>query len=477
MNRTPFRKSHGKITVVLYNKPNDCGGKCIYCFSAKGFTRSTHANEDTLIARNCGWDAACQLERRLSDYGLERDAGNKYDLAVKGDSFTTHDRGYLKAYVKACYDYLNGCASDNLSDAKNRQADALDKCATFKVETRPDYVDDSWCEFLMELGVTTVELGVQSLDDRVLDANRRGHGADATLKATRSLKKFGFEVVYQMMVGMVGSSMSIDERMLTKDLWATGFCPDAIKIYPCILLQENVAKHLGLAKMYAESAWKPLTIEAYVELLDRVYPHFPPYVHTNRIQRLFEPTKIAAGPAEPIDRAYFDGTSRCLWQRSVAQSGRDLDGDFSDYRLVMYPQEDGYCVAAMVDADTVIGYGRMSFRSKKTAVIRDVRVLGNMVPVGTRSIDGNGTQHIGVGRSLMGFMEELARSRAASCVELRPSVGTARYFERLGYTESSGPYFRKDVSKIREKSTCAEQAQSTYTQIAAKSARRHPVAS
>ena len=65
VSRTPFRKSHGKITLVLYNKHYWCGGKCLYCFVAKGFTRSTSGNEDTILARDCDWDPVCQLGGRL----------------------------------------------------------------------------------------------------------------------------------------------------------------------------------------------------------------------------------------------------------------------------------------------------------------------------------------------------------------------------------------------------------------------------
>ena len=372
-----------------------------------------------------------------------RGLGYKYDLAMKGDTFTRHPREYLAEFVRACYDFFNGSESSSLEKAGRRQASAPDRCATFKVETRPDYIDDEWCQFLMELGVTTVEIGVQSLDDDVLEFNRRGHGVEATARATRLLKRYGFEVVYQMMVGLPGSTPEKDRDLLAHQLWVEPFCPDAVKLYPCILLRKDVAHHMGLVGMLGTQHWTPITTDEYVRLLQETYPTMPRYVHVNRIQRIFEPSKVAAGPADVIDRTMFDGISRCLWQRSVAQKRQDLDADFSGYRVESYRQGDGYCFEAVVDEDTVIGYGRLSVPAHGDAIVRDVRTLGNMLPVGAQNTDRIGTQHIGVGTDLMRAMEAAAESVGACRVRLRPAVGVRSYFERLGYSATEGTYLEK----------------------------------
>lgn len=448
LSRTPFRKSHGKITLVLYNKPTWCGGKCLYCFVAKGFTRSTSINEDTMLARDHEWGPVRQLQERFRRYGLVPALGYKYDLAMKGDTFTRHPREYLAEFVRACYDFFNGSKSSSLEEAVLRQAFAPDRCVTFKVETRPDYIDDEWCQFLMRLGVTTVEIGAQSLDEGVLNFNRRGHGVEAIARATRMLKRYGFEVAYQMMVGLPGSTPEKDCDTLARQLWLEPFCPDAVKLYPCILLREDVAHHLGLANLLRTAHWTPITTEEYVRLLHEVYPSIPRHVHVNRIQRVFEPSKVAAGPSDVIDRTMFNGISRCLWQRSVAQRRNNLDADFSGYRVESYRQGYGYCFEAVVDEDTVIGYGRLSFCEHGDAIVRDVRTLGNMLPVGTRNTDRIGTQHIGVGKDLMRAMEIMAKSLGAHRVRLRPGVGVRSYFERLGYSPTDGGYLGKRLDAM-----------------------------
>jgi histone acetyltransferase (RNA polymerase elongator complex component) len=102
--------------------------------------------------------------RRLSDpvpvrqFGLRRGVGNKYGLAVKGDSFANHDPDHLRSYFKALYDFLNGAPSVDFEESRARQRDAPDRCVWVQVETRPDQITEQWCDTMRQLGVNTVEL-------------------------------------------------------------------------------------------------------------------------------------------------------------------------------------------------------------------------------------------------------------------------------------------------------------------------------
>lgn len=441
--RTPFKKDHGKITLVLYTKPSPCGGECLYCISEDGFTKSTIANEDTLLARTNNWNPVKQLRERVRRYGIERGIGNKFGISVKGDSFTNHDRRYLVNYFKSIYDYLNGTVSNSFEEAKELQKHAPDRSVRTLVETRPDQIDEEWCTFLLKLGVSIVEIGVQSLDDAVLALNNRGHGVEAVIRATSLLRRHGFQVGFQLMVGLVGSNIELDFKMLTQRLWESDLCPDAIKIYPCILLrdlrlQEQLIRHVN-------SDWIPFTDESYIDFLKQCLPHIPPYVYVGRIQRIFEPSDIALGPKKIIDRTLFSGICKCLWHRSIMQSGIDLDGDFTNFGIRSYPQGDGFCIEAFV-GNVVIGYGRLSFNDDNRAVIRDVRVLGNMLPVGFRNETCRGTQHIGIGKSMMKHMEELAKERCSQDIIIHSPDGVVSYFENLGYEHIQGTeYLRKPL--------------------------------
>lgn len=449
--RTPFRKSHGKITFVLYNEPHPCGGSCLYCFSAKGFTKSTTPNEDTTLAKENGWSGSGQMEKRFALYGLERGTGIKCDLAVKGDSFASHEADYLRQYTKELYDFLNGRPSASLEEAAAAQADAPDRCVTYKVETRPDQIDKQMCRLFMELGVTTVELGVQSLDNRVLACNKRGHGVDAVIEATRLLRKYGFEVCYQVMVGLPGSTPDIDGEMLTSTLWRDPYAPDALKVYPCLLLDRKVASQERLRDLYRTGQWKPLDRESYIKLLQDSYPHIPSYVHINRIQRIIPAEKIEAGPATEIDRKLFDPISRCLWQRSPAQRMQELDTSLTEYRIDSCTQGPGrFCFEACHRSDTVLGYGRLDLIGSGAALIRDLRTLGNMLGVGTANPHKKGCQHVGIGSSLLRSMEEMVRQRGDNLIFVKPSFGTVRWFTDRGYTQANPYLYVKRLNPVAD---------------------------
>ncbi len=447
--RTPFRKNHGKITFVLYNKPSPCGGNCLYCFSIKGFTKSTTSNEDTLLARNSGWDGSRQLSERFKRYGLVKGSGVKCDLAIKGESFASYDHDYLRQYTKDIYDYLNNNTSVDLKEASRIQGTAPDRCVTFKVETRPDQIDIDKCRLFIELGITTVELGVQSLNNHVLEYNHRGHDTEAVKKATSLLRQFGFEVCYQMMVGLPGSNKSIDEEILTETLWEEEYSPDALKIYPCLLLKASVTKQKRIRQLYNKKIWKALTDQEYIYLLNECYPKIPPYVHINRIQRIIPYDKIDTGPSIQIDRRQFQKISRCLWQRSAAQRLTHLDGNLQHYRIINYSQGlKRYCFEAIFKHDIVLGYGRLDQFSDKSAIIRDIRVLGNMLPIGFSNNQKIGCQHTGIGTSILKAMERKAKGDKLTYIFIKPSFGTVEWFMNKGYETASEYYRVKQLTNV-----------------------------
>jgi elongator complex protein 3 len=445
--RTPFRKNHGKITFVLYNKPSPCGGHCLYCFNVKGLTKSTTHNEDTELAKHEDWSGINQISRRFEAYNLQESIGLKCDLAVKGDSFANHDQNYLKEYVKEIYDFLNGNLSGSLTEASLLQREGKNRCVTFKVETRPDHITIDTCNLLLELGITTVEIGVQSLDENVLDFNKRGHGLSSIINATKLLRTFGFEVVYQVMIGLPGSTMAIDKLMLTELLWEEQYNPDALKIYPCLLLKKTIAYQKGLFDLYTRGLWQPISNKEYFGLLEESYPQIPRYVHINRIQRIIPYEKIEAGVNTEINRSLFSNVSKCLWQRSVAQKVTNLENDFSDFEVIYYLQGfNNYCFEAVFTNDVVLGYGRLTILSNQSAIIRDIRVLGNMLPVGLKNIQRIGCQHIGIGSSLINKMESVAINCKIQNIFVKPSFGTINWFENKGYSKIDYTYWGKKLN-------------------------------
>ncbi|MDR1151277.1 MAG: radical SAM protein, partial [Bifidobacteriaceae bacterium] len=372
--RTAMQANHGKYMVVLYTKPADCGGVCTYCIRTKGVTRSTIANDDTLMAQRHRWLPSPQFHERLAKEKLTLGHGHKFELRIKGNSFTNYDPGYLSDYIRSIYDILNGRPSVDFDDSFGGQLDAPDRCVQIVVETRPDLISEEWCRTMSRWGVTTVEIGVQSLLDSVLDRNRRGHGVDAVIRASRLIRLHGFELGYQVMVGLVGASRDDDAEMLARTLWRPEFYPDTLKIYPCIAVTDPTAQR-PLRSECRSGAWKPYGDDEYSRLILTVAPHFPRDVHVNRLQRIMEPSEIALGPRAVLDRRTHAGLSSEMWQRSIQQVGANIERDYSVYSIAEYQHESEVCLQALSPDDVLFGYSRVSL-NPPVAVLRDLRVLG-----------------------------------------------------------------------------------------------------
>jgi len=130
--------------------------------------------------------------------------------------------------------------------------------SAIRVSTRPDSLDAPAAAFLSASGVRTVELGVQSLDDRVLAAAERGHSAADVERAVSCLKGEGLSVGLQLMPGLPGDTAEISVATLTKALTLR---PDFLRIYPTLVVAGT-----ALARRYAEGRFSPLSLAEAVRL-------------------------------------------------------------------------------------------------------------------------------------------------------------------------------------------------------------------
>lgn len=134
-----------------------------------------------------------------------------------------------------------------------------------RLSTRPDYIDEERLELLRAHGVTLVELGVQSLDDKVLVAAERGHTAEQVVNAVALLKNYGFKVGVQLMVGMPKQDFTSVKATVKKVL---SLKPDIARIYPLLVI-----KGTPLAKSYEAGEFEPLALEEAVAQAAYMYQH------------------------------------------------------------------------------------------------------------------------------------------------------------------------------------------------------------
>ncbi len=148
------------------------------------------------------------------------------------------------------------------------------------IETRPDFINEKEIKFLRKLGVTMVELGVQSIYDDVLKLNLRGHKVKETILATKLLKDAGFKVLYQMMPNLPGSNLKRDEKIFEELFKNPDFQPDLLKIYPCALLKEA-----PLYKLWKKRKYRPYGEKQLINLIKKIKKIIPYYVRIQRISR------------------------------------------------------------------------------------------------------------------------------------------------------------------------------------------------
>lgn len=169
-----------------------------------------------------------------------------------------------------------------------------------RLSTRPDYIDDEILTLLKEYKVDTIELGVQSLKDDVLIKSGRGHTSQQVYVASKLIKKYGFNLGLQMMVGLVGDNR---EKSLYTAQEFIKLDPYCVRIYPTLVIKDTF-----LEKMYLKGMYKPLLLEEAVYIASDLLMLFQ-YHNIDVIRVGLQPTEnialgkdVIEGPFHPSFR-------------------------------------------------------------------------------------------------------------------------------------------------------------------------------
>jgi histone acetyltransferase (RNA polymerase elongator complex component) len=161
------------------------------------------------------------------------------------------------AFYGGTFTRLPGPRMKELLDAAARYVER-GLFASIRVSTRPDAVDTETLSVLRARAVTTVELGVQTMDDEVLHLSRRGHTAEDTVKAVQRLRRAGLKVGIQLMPGLPGDSPAKFRETVAKVLTLR---PEMVRIYPALVIRGT-----ELARWYERGTFQPLALEEAVSL-------------------------------------------------------------------------------------------------------------------------------------------------------------------------------------------------------------------
>jgi len=200
-----------------------------------------------------------------------------------------------------------------------------------RMSTRPDYIDHGIIEILRRYTITQVELGIQSMSDRVLALSKRGHTASDTERACALLSDAGYEVVGQMMIGLPGASLE-DETNTAKRICEMNCA--AARIYPTIVFKDT-----ELDLMNSMGSYIPLTVDEAAERSAAVLGILDENgVKCLRIglcdsENLHSESTYSAGPAHPalgeivMSRVFLKRIIDCINKQSYSfndLSGREL---------------------------------------------------------------------------------------------------------------------------------------------------------
>ena len=171
------------------------------------------------------------------------------EIAFFGGSFTAIDREYMTELLEAAHPFVGEGGFKGI-----------------RLSTRPDCINEEILRLLKSYGVTAIELGAQSLDDKVLAANDRGHSAEDVFNSSRLIREWGFELGLQLMVGLYGSCEEIELDNMSKVL---DIRPDTVRIYPVVIL-----KRTRLAGLLGSGKYRPMPFEKVVKLCSKMLCEF-----------------------------------------------------------------------------------------------------------------------------------------------------------------------------------------------------------
>ncbi|MDD2732094.1 MAG: tRNA uridine(34) 5-carboxymethylaminomethyl modification radical SAM/GNAT enzyme Elp3 [Candidatus Pacebacteria bacterium] len=445
-----IRSLSGVVTVSVLTKPYKCPGKCLYCPNEKGIPKSYLSNEPAVMRAVLNkFDPYSQVKTRIKSLELTGHATDKIELIIIGGTWSYLNKKYQEWFIKKCFEAANNKRSDSLKKVQEMNEKAKHRIIGITVETRPDFIDEKEIKNLRKLGVTRVEIGVQSIYDDVLKLNKRGHKRIKIIKATQLLKDAGFKVCYHIMLNLLGSSPILDKKMFEEIFNNPDFRPDLLKIYPCAIL-----KQAPLYRLYRKGAYKPYDEKQLINLLKEIKKKIPYYVRVQRLIRDIPSQSIIIGPAKISNmrqilkqaRGKENWHCKCIRCREVKESydpktintlklfREDYNASGAKEIFLSYEDKSREKLYSLLRLRIPLKDKENPFSVlKSSAIIREVHTYGRLNPIGHTL--SKSPQHKGFGKKLIEKAEKIAKEEfGLNKIAVISGIGVRGYYRKLGYT-------------------------------------------
>lgn len=225
------------LVIPIFITHQGCPHRCVFC-NQRPITGVPDADASAGVAETVPEVISTWLGRSPRH-------GRAVQVAFYGGSFTGLPRARQQQLLSAVQPFLRAGQVDEI-----------------RLSTRPDYITPDTPAFLRDLGVRVVELGVQSMEQGVLDQSLRGHSVRQTAEAISVLKRAGLVTGAQLMVGLPGETT---RGALAGVKRLAEMAPDFARLYPTLVIRGS-----GLEVMYHQGRYRPLSLSRAVSMAARL---------------------------------------------------------------------------------------------------------------------------------------------------------------------------------------------------------------
>ena len=501
VQRRPVRTQSGVTPLTVLTRPFPCPGQCIFCPNDVRMPKSYLSDEPgAQRAANNQFDPYLQTWNRLAAFDATGHPVDKVELIVLGGTWSFHPEPYQIWFVRRCLEAMNDFGAgrdrrdavesgmpdfeeldveirgdrfsknpynatvsaflkerqggalllaheqsdwDGLEAAQRANETAGARCVGLVLETRPDHVDEAEVLRLRRLGATKVQLGVQSLDEAILSANRRGHGLAETRRAFSLLRRAGFKLHVHWMANLLGATPESDRRDFPRLFEDPAFRPDELKLYPCSLIE--TAELMG---PWRRGEWRPYEDSELLEVVADALPRVPRYTRVTRVIRDISSDDIVVGNKRTNFRQIAEQEVTRRGASLVEIRHREIRGasfDPESLRLIDTEYATGASAEHFLEwvtaEDRIVGFLRLSLPTAASfipelgdaALVRELHVYGGAVRLGAEP--GSAAQHRGLGARLLEAAAERASAAGYSKLSVISAIGTRAYYRQQGFTD------------------------------------------
>ncbi len=461
----PRRTASGVATITVITKPWPCANNCVYCPNDPTMPKSYLRDEPACQrAERNGFDPYLQVASRLRTLQRMGHATDKVELIVLGGTWMDYPREYRLWFVGELFRALNdsdeardealakesaaGQAQGDLSSLHKANESAEHRVVGLVVETRPDTVTPAALREMRELGCTKIQMGVQSIDERILARNGRNETPEDISRALDLARLFGFKTHTHFMVNLLGATPESDRADYEAFANDPAYSPDEVKLYPCALVEGT-----QLVEEYERGAWRPYSEEELLDVLCACMEATPSHMRVSRMIRDISAKDILVGNKKTNLRQLVDerlsdeGTSiREIRFREIATGEVGIDDLRMDETSYETHATKEHFLQWVTPSNQIAGFLRLSLPKESAlaaydglpvergqAMIREVHVYGVATRVGAT---GESAQHHGLGKRLVMRALEIAREAGYGTVNVISAVGTRDYYRSLGFADN-----------------------------------------